>query len=119
MKDLRNKNCIITGAANGIGKSFSLALAQEGMNLFITDIDMENLEKVKKEVEDIGVIVYTASCDVSKLEDVQNVRREFYSKFESLDILINNAGIVIGGSLFEITLDDWKKVLDVNLWSII
>jgi len=50
MKDLKNKNTLITGVANGIGRSFALALAQEGMNLFITDIDMENLEKMKRKL---------------------------------------------------------------------
>lgn len=119
MKGLNNKNCLITGAANGIGRSFSLALAREGMNLFIIDIDMENLEIVKSEVEDIGVQVQTAKCDVTKLEDFQTVAKKFYSNFENLDLLINNAGIVIGGSFFEISLEDWKELLDVNLWSII
>jgi len=119
MKELRNKNCFITGAANGIGRSFALALAGEGMNLFIADIDMENLEKVKNEVETAGARVYAAKCDVTKFEDFQNVAKEFYSELGNVDLLINNAGIVIGGSIFEITLDDWRELLDVNLWSII
>ncbi len=119
MIDLKNKNCLITGAAKGIGRSFALALAQEGMNLFITDIDMENLEKVKNEVETAEARVYAAKCDVTKFEDFQNVAKEFYSELGNVDLLINNAGIVIGGSIFEITLDDWRELLDVNLWSII
>lgn len=119
MKNLSKKNCLITGAANGIGKAFALALAEEGMNLFITDIDMENLEEVKNEVESFSVQVYSAKCDVTKIEEFQNVAEKFDSTLGDLDLLINNAGIVIGGSLFEITLDDWKDLLDVNLWSII
>ena len=119
MKNLANKNCLVTGAANGIGRSFCLALAQEGMNLFIVDIDMKNLEIVKSEVEDIGVRVETAKCDVSKFKDFQTIATEFHSSFGNLDLLINNAGIVIGGNFFEITLEDWKELLDVNLWSVI
>ena len=119
MKELKNRNCLITGAANGIGRSFALALAQEGMNLFITDIDMENLKEVKTKIEEIGVRVHAAKCDVAKFEDFQNIAKEFYSEFGNLDLLINNAGIVIGGSIFEITLEDWEELLDVNLWSII
>ncbi len=119
MKDLKNKNCLITGAANGLGKAFALGLAQEGMNLFITDIDIENLENVKKEVESIGAQVYSTKCDVTKVEDFQITAEKFDSKLGELDLLINNAGIVIGGNIFEITLDDWKDLLDVNLWSII
>ncbi|MCK4284564.1 MAG: SDR family NAD(P)-dependent oxidoreductase, partial [Candidatus Lokiarchaeota archaeon] len=69
MKDFKNKNGFITGAASGIGRSFALALARRGMNLFLTDINMEGLEKVKKEAEKEGVKVFTGRCDVSKYED--------------------------------------------------
>ena len=119
MIELRDKNCFITGAASGIGRSFALALAKEGMNLFITDIDIENLEKVKKEVEEIGANVYSGKCDVSKFNDFENIAEEFYTKLGDLDLLINNAGMGIGGSLLELELEDWKEVLDVNLWSVI
>ncbi|MFX1358160.1 MAG: SDR family NAD(P)-dependent oxidoreductase [Promethearchaeota archaeon] len=119
MKDLENKNCFITGAASGIGRSFALNLANEGMNLYISDINIENLEKVIQEVEGLGVKVYASKCDVSKFEDFQATAKDFYSKLGELDLLINNAGIAIGGDLLEISLEDWRKVLDVNLWSII
>jgi len=119
MKDLKNKNCFLTGAASGIGHAFAIALAQEGMNLFISDINMENLEKVKKEIEEIGAKVITRKCDVSKFEDFENAAEEFYSKLGDIDLLINNAGIAIGGQIEELELEDWKDVLDVNLWSII
>jgi len=119
MKDLKDKNCFLTGAASGIGRSFALALAKEGMNLYITDIDMENLEKVKKEIEGMGVAVFSGKCDVSKYEDFENCAKEFYSKLGDVDLLINNAGIAIGGPIEELELEDWKHVLDINLWSII
>lgn len=119
MKELKNKNCLITGAASGMGRSFAIALAREGMNLFITDIDMENLAGVQREIEGMGVKIFSDKCDVSNYSDFKNVAKEFYSKMGDLDLLINNAGIVIGGSVAELELEDWKEVLDVNLWSII
>ncbi|MFX0059373.1 MAG: SDR family NAD(P)-dependent oxidoreductase [Candidatus Heimdallarchaeota archaeon] len=119
MKELKDKNCFITGAASGIGRSFALNLAKEGMNLYISDINMENLEKVKNEVELLGAKVYTGKCDVSKCEDLKAIAKDFYSKLGDVDLLINNAGIAIGGDILEVNLEDWKKVLDVNLWSII
>lgn len=119
MIELNNKNCFITGAASGIGRSFAIALAKEGMNLFITDINMENLKKTKLEIEALGVKVFANKCDVSNFEDFESSANEFYSKLGNLDLLINNAGIVISGTLLELELEDWKKVLDVNLWSII
>ena len=119
MKELRDKTCFITGAASGIGRSFAIALAKEGMKLFITDINTENLELVKKEIEQTGVKVYTGKCDVSKFSDFKNAAEDFYSKLGDLDLLINNAGIAIGGGIQNLEIEDWKKVLDVNLWSII
>ena len=115
MKELKDKNCFLTGAASGIGRSFALALAKEGMNLFISDINMEDLEKVKKEVEAFGAKVFAKRCDVSKYEDFENATNAFYEKLGDVDLLINKAGIAISGSAIELELEDWKKVLDVYL----
>ncbi|MHA1293493.1 MAG: SDR family NAD(P)-dependent oxidoreductase [Promethearchaeota archaeon] len=119
MKKLKNKNCLITGAASGIGRSLAVGLAKEGMNLFLSDINMDNLEKVKEEIEAGGVKVYIGRCDVSKYEEFENLSSQFYSKFRNLDFLINNAGIGGGGYTIDLELEDWKRILDVNLWSII
>ncbi len=119
MKELKNKNCLITGAASGIGRSFALALAKEGMNLYITDINIEGLEKVKNEIEELGTKVYSDRCDVSKFEDFKVIAEKFYSKLGDVDLLINNAGIAIVGGIENLEIEDWKKVLDVNLMSII
>jgi len=119
MKDFKDKNGFITGAASGIGRSFTLALAGRGMNLFLTDINMEGLEKVKKEAEKEDVKVFISKCDVSIYEDFERAANEFYSKLEEVDLLINNAGIAMGGDMLNIDLEVWKKVIDTNLWSII
>lgn len=119
MKDLKGKNCFITGAASGIGRSLALELAKEGMNMFISDINMEDLEKVRKEIEDIGVKIYAGKCDVSKFEDWEKICEDFKSSLGDIDLLINNAGIAIGGSILQLELEDWEKVIGVNLWSII
>ena len=119
MKDFKNKNCFLTGAASGIGRSFALALAKEGMNLYISDINMERLANVKKEIEEIGTKVIAVKCDVSKYEDFQNAAVDFHSQLGDMDLLINNAGIAISGGIEELELEDWREVLDINLWSII
>jgi short-subunit dehydrogenase len=119
MKDLKEKNGFITGAASGIGRSLALELAREGMNLYITDINLKGLENVKKEVEKIGVKVFSRRCDVSKFEDWQVCEEDFSKNLGEIDLLVNNAGIAIGGSILELTLEDWEKVMGVNLWSII
>ncbi|MHA1988841.1 MAG: SDR family NAD(P)-dependent oxidoreductase [Promethearchaeota archaeon] len=119
MKDFKDKNAFITGAASGIGRSFALALAKRGMNLFITDINMEGLEKVKKEVEKKGIKVFTGKCDVAKYKDFEKVANEFYNKLGEVDLLINNAGISLGVDILNIDLKAWQKVIDTNLSSII
>ena len=121
MKDFKGKNGFITGAASGmgIGRSFALALARRGMNLFLTDIDMEGLKKVKKEAEEEDVKVFISKCDVSVYEDFERAANEFYSKLGEVDLLINNAGIAMDGDMLNIDLNVWKKVIDTNLWSII
>jgi len=119
MKKLKGKNCLLTGAASGIGRCLAILLAKESMNLFIVDIDTKGLEKVKEEIEAIGAVIHASKCDVSKLEDIQRIADEFYQEFGELDLLINNAGVAGGGFFTEIPLDEWKRVLDVNLWSII
>ena len=119
MDDFKGKNGFITGAASGIGRSFALALAKKGMNLFITDINMEGLENVQNEVEKEGVNVIASKCDVSIYEDFEKAANDFFDKMGDVDLLINNAGIAIGGRIDDINLDDWKKVMDVNLWSVI
>ncbi|MBY8990840.1 MAG: SDR family NAD(P)-dependent oxidoreductase [Candidatus Lokiarchaeota archaeon] len=119
MDVFKDKNVFITGAASGIGRSFALALADLEMNLFITDINMENLENVKKELEEKNVIVYASKCDVCNYKEFEEVSKDFHEKLGDIDLLINNAGIAIVGSIDNIILEDWKKVLDVNLWSIV
>ncbi|HUX99145.1 MAG TPA: SDR family NAD(P)-dependent oxidoreductase [Candidatus Deferrimicrobium sp.] len=119
MAKLKNKNCLITGAASGIGRALAIGLAKEGMNLFITDLDLVNLDKVKEEIAALGVKVFTGKCDVSKYDDFVNLAGDVYAKLGEIDLLINNAGIGSGSFAESMELDDWKKVLDVNLWSII
>jgi len=119
MKKLRGKNCLLTGAASGIGRALAILLAKEGMNLYIVDIDTENLEKVKQEIEQIGAKVFTDKCDVSKLEELQKIEKDFSEKIGDIDLLINNAGTAGGGFIMDVPLEEWKKVLDVNIWSII
>ena len=119
MGKLKNKNCVITGAASGIGRCLAIGLAKEGMNLFMADIEMANLEKVKKEIEEIGVTVFIGKCDIAKYEDFENLAKEVYSRLGDVDLLINNAGIAGYGLMESLELAEWKRVLDVNLWGII
>jgi short-subunit dehydrogenase len=119
MKDLSNKNCLITGAANGIGRAFSKLLALEGMNLYLTDIDIDGLKTLESEITSPNIKIITGKCDVTQIADFEQIARDFQSKLGNLDLLLNNAGIAIIGNILEFTLDDWKNILDVNLMGVV
>jgi len=119
MKDLSNKNCLITGAANGIGRAFSKLLALEGMNLYLTDIDIDGLKTLESEITNPNIKIITGKCDVTQIADFEQIARDFQSKLGNLDLLLNNAGIAIIGNILEFTLDDWKNILDVNLMGVV
>ena len=96
MKRLENKIALITGAAKGMGAEEAKLFAQEGASLIITDIDLEGLNKVEKELSRTGVKVISIKHDVSSEPDWIMVAKEAKKAFGKVDILVNNAGIQIG-----------------------
>lgn len=116
--DFKNKIAIVTGAGQGIGYGIATALAKEGCNVVVSDINQENCEKVSKEIENIGVEALAIKCDVSKKEEVDNLIQKTIEKFGKLDILVNNAGIFPFVPFLEMKEENWDKVLDVNLKSV-
>lgn len=116
--DFKNKVAIVTGARRGIGKGIVLALAREGANVVVSDINQEECEIVVKEIEKIRVKGLAVKCDVSKKEEIDNLFSAALEKFGQLDILVNNAGIFPFTSFLEMTEADWDKVLDINLKSV-
>jgi len=97
MKRLRGKNCLITGAASGIGRHLAYGLAREGMNLYLADLDTDGLARVREEIDKYGVKVFTGRCDVSKHGDLEKVAEAFYSLLGDMDVLVNNAGVAGAG----------------------
>jgi len=115
---LKNKTAIVTGARRGIGKGIVLALAREGCNIVVSDINQGDCEKVVEEIEKIGVKGLAVQCDVSKKEEVDAMIEKTMKEFGRIDILVNNAGIFPFVSLVEMKESDWDKVLDINLKSV-
>ncbi len=113
--NLKNKIAIVTGAGQGIGKGIALALANEGCNVVVSDIVVENCEKVIKEIKKAGTEGLAIKCDVSKKEEVDNLIKKTIEKFGKLDILVNNAGIYPFVPFLEMKESDWDKVMNVNL----
>jgi len=113
----KDKVVLVTGAAQGIGRAIALKFAKGGAKIALNDIEpqKENLEKVKKEIEELGTEARCYFADVSKYEEVERMIKEIEKDFGRLDVLVNNAGIIRDATLAKMSLEDWKKVIDVDL----
>jgi len=113
---LENKVAIITGSAQGIGKSIAIELAKEGCNIVICDID-ENL--IKLTTEEISKLtdkqILSFKVDITKINEVEKMTKDIFDKLKKIDILINNAGITKDNLLIKMTDQEWDTVLEVNL----
>ncbi|CAM3151531.1 short-chain dehydrogenase [Chryseobacterium flavum] len=113
MKRFENKVAFITGGNSGIGKAVAVLMAREGAKIVIADIkeNKETLEEVLKEGTDARFI----ACDVSRAEEVEKAVNETIKEFGSLDVAVNNAGIVDASPIHEKSIDEWQKVININL----
>ena len=126
-KMLNNRTALITGGARGIGKSIAENLAQQGCKIVIIDPgysingnhDDKNLaERVSEEISNkYNVETLAITKDISIAEDVKNSIEIVIKKFNRIDIVVNNAAIIRDGFIFKYSIEDWKKVIDINLTS--
>lgn len=116
MKELENKTAIVTGGARGIGRAIALTLAKEGINCVISDLDIPQAEATAKEIASLTTTETMAvGCNVADSKSVNEMLKKVLDKFNSIDILINNAGITADSLLVRMKEEDWRKVIDVNL----
>lgn len=113
--DLTGKTAIVTGGSRGIGREMAEALAEAGANLMLCARRREWLDETVNEFAERGFSAVGKICDVSKPEEVQAIVDSTVKRFGNVDILINNAGVSWGAMPEEMTLEQWQKVIDVNL----
>ena len=111
MKLFKDKVAVITGAANGIGRELAFEAASRGMKVVIADIDVKNLENVKVELENKGADVLSLVIDVTEYEQVEKLANETINKYKQVDLLINNAGVVVAGKIWETPLNDIHYII--------
>lgn len=112
----KGRSAIVTGATRGIGKAIALELARHGANVaFNYSKSADEAEKLKAEIEDLGVKAYAAQCDVARTEAVAEFVKAVAAEFGTVDRLINNAGITRDQLILRMKEDDWDAVIDTNL----
>jgi len=113
--NIRDKVAVVTGASSGLGRQFALALAREGANVAILARRAEKLEKVKEEVEALGVKCISVKCDVVDTESIKSAVATVVECFGRIDILVNNAGVGTGAPA-EMQEDSvWNMTINTNL----
>ena len=115
---LKDKVAIVTGARQGIGHGIAIALAKEGCDIVLSDINKKDGDKIVAEIEKIGARAIFVQCDVSRKSHVNSLVAKAVKVFGKLDILVNNAGIFPFVPFAKMTEKDWDTVLNVNLKSV-
>jgi 3-oxoacyl-[acyl-carrier protein] reductase len=115
MRTIRGKKAFVSGAASGIGRAIALALAREGADLYLIDIDAANLEAAASEAQHHGVAVVTQVCDLCRPEQISAAVTSVLAAWKRLDILVNNAGVAYYGPTHNMTAAQWHRVMSVNL----
>ena len=119
MKDFSQKVALISGAGSGIGRALSIELADAGCNLALLDWNKESLEETKQLLRKKNIAVSTHNFDISDKEKVQALPNEVIEFHKQIDLVFNNAGLSIVGTVNEVDEKDWNWGLDILLNSVI
>lgn len=113
--DIKNKTIIITGASSGIGEATALKLSNGGAKVVLTARREDRLEELKKKIEDKGGEAIVVTGDVTKKEDWKKISEQAKKEFGSIDVLINNAGLMPLSYIKKLKTDEWDQMIDVNI----
>jgi NAD(P)-dependent dehydrogenase (short-subunit alcohol dehydrogenase family) len=119
MDQLAGQTAVVTGAANGIGLAIVEAFVGEGMRVVMADVDEVHLGAQAARLRNQGADIHAVPVDVRDSDAVDRVGRAAIERFGTLHVAVNNAGVVMMGNSWEITLEEWHRVLDIDLWGVI
>jgi NAD(P)-dependent dehydrogenase (short-subunit alcohol dehydrogenase family) len=119
MKKLQDRVAVVTGAASGIGRATSLALAAEGCDMALCDVNEAGLAQTAAEVRALGRRACTYVVDVSDKERVQRFADEVFAEYGKVHILVNNAGVTVTAPFEEHSLEDWEWIVGINFWGVL
>src|ERR1700749_548593 len=116
MDGFEGRGAVITGGANGIGLATATEFARLGARVGVADIDVTTLEQYVARLRADGFEAHGVGCDVRHLDDVVNLADEAFRLLGQVDVVFSNAGIVVAGPIAEMTHDDWRWTIDIDLW---
>jgi NAD(P)-dependent dehydrogenase (short-subunit alcohol dehydrogenase family) len=116
VESFEGRGTVITGGANGIGFATAREFAGRGARVVLADIDQSALDGAVAQLREEGVDAHGVVCDVRKLDDVERLADEAFRLLGSVHVVFNNAGIAYAGPIAQTTHDDWRFVIDVDLW---
>ncbi len=119
MERLEGRTAVVTGAASGIGLALVEALVSHGMRVVMADLDKEKLEGQAARLMGSGGDVTAVVVDVRDSDAVEGLGQVAVQRYGSLHVAVNNAGIVTRGNSWEISLEEWHRIIDVDLWGVI
>jgi len=109
----------ITGASQGIGKATAMLFAKNGYDLIITARTKDKLEAVAEEIRILNRQVIAVAADTSDRQAVEALINQGLERFGKIDVLVNNAGVCMSAPMSETTIEDWERIINVNLWGYI
>jgi NAD(P)-dependent dehydrogenase (short-subunit alcohol dehydrogenase family) len=116
VEDFKGRAAVITGGAGGIGFATAREFARRGARIMLSDIDQAALDEAVANLRTDGVDAHGVLCDVRKLDDVEQLADEAFRVFGDVHVVFNNAGIAYAGPIAQTSHDDWRFVIDVDLW---
>jgi NAD(P)-dependent dehydrogenase (short-subunit alcohol dehydrogenase family) len=111
-----DKVAVITGGANGIGLATATELARRGARVVLADVDKPGLEQAVARLRGDGFDAHAVTCDVRQLDEMVHLADESFRLLGQVDIVFSNAGIVVAGPIAQMTHEDWRWVIDIDLW---
>jgi NAD(P)-dependent dehydrogenase (short-subunit alcohol dehydrogenase family) len=119
LSSMHGKTALVTGAASGIGLETALAFARRGADLVICDLDEAGLVAAEARIEGLGCSALTRRVDVSSADEMRAFAEEVHRHVEAVDVLMNNAGVAIGGPFLSTSLEDWNWILGINTLGVV